>query len=357
MVEFEVGRGCGRATGLTAQRVNEFNQLFARVEVAKPCGTHKARCASLQSTAYARRINLPSPASRDAEVTVFGANGPLLLDTVRTVIRGLEHSPVRYKYLSIEDHRALLEADLAAGVKVQVTELLHHAHFAAAATLARAYQWAEGCLLAYSRDLFLPFCASARGLLEAVGDSYDGLPRVPLALAEQKRAIKSALAGTSPPQMLNYKEVEDFLLHFAHGKRVDRAQRASAPDYVEAKLPSTYTKPLEARPPGGFLGRYQELCELTHPASDSVCYMLVPDAEGRLELHPSVDRERIQTHVIAHQARLAELLRISQVPALVMLKVLLHIGPPELHVNTVRGIGLRDIRLWQKCAAALGVSP
>lgn len=292
---------------------------------------------------------------RDAELAVFGAHGPLLLNTVRVVVRAMEHAPVRYQYLSLEEHEALFMTDATEGVRVQIRELLYHAHFAAVATLVRAYRWAEGCIAAYSNNLFLPFCASARGLLEATGDSYDGLPRVPLALAEQKANIRKALEGTWPPLHLNYKDIEDVLLHFAHARRVDRKQKAGAPEYVEAKLPSTYTKPLEDFPPGGFYEWYQELCELAHPASDSVCYMLVPESEGRLDFHPSVDRERLQAHLATHQARLGEVLRISQVPALVMLRVLLHVAPPELHNSAVKSIDLRQIGLWRKCAVALGV--
>ena len=300
-------------------------------------------------------MNSPNQLSREAELAVFGPTGPTMLETVRIVIRGLDHTPVRYKYLSIEEHRELFKANLAAGVKAQATELLYHAHFAAVATLVRAYRWAEGCLSAYSHDLFLPFCASARGLLEAAGDSYDALPLVPLPLAENHVALKQALSGASPPPLLNYEQIENILLHFAHAKRVDRADRAELPDYFPAKLPRTYTKPLEEFAPGGFYAWYQELCELTHPASDSVCYMLVPSADGRLAFHPSVDRERIRAHLAAHQGRLAEVLRISQVPVLVMLRVLLHVGPSELHIGALKGIDISHIRLWQKCAVSLNV--
>lgn len=294
---------------------------------------------------------------RETELAVFGPNGPLLFENIRTVIRGLEHAPVRYRYISVEDHEALLEKNLSEGVRVQMLELLYHAHFAAVATIVRAYRWAEGCLAAYENDLFLPFCASARGLLEAVGDSFDGLPLVPLALAQNHITIKSVLAAKSPPPLVNYKQIEDLLLHFSHAKRVEKGQKSEVPDYVPAKLPSAYTKHIEAYGPGGFYAWYQELCELAHPASDSVCYMLLQEDDDRLAFHPSIDRERIHAHIAIHQQRLAELLRLSQVPALVMLRVLLHIGPPELRISTLSDIDIKHIQLWKKCAAAMGVTP
>jgi hypothetical protein len=156
---------------------------------------------------------------------------------------------------------------------------------------------------------------------------------------------------------MNYKQIEDVLLHFAHAKRVDKGQKSEVADYVPAKLPSAYTKPLEAYEPGGFYAWYQELCELAHPASHSVCYMLLPEDDGRLAFHPLIDRDRIHTHIAIHQLRLAELLRLSQVPALVMLRVLSHIGPSELRVSTLSDIDIRHIQLWKKCAAAMSVPP
>lgn len=302
-------------------------------------------------------MNSKKNASDNVEIAVFGNDGPKLLENIRTVLRGLDHTPVRYRYLSIEEHKELFLKDPVAGVRLQIVELLYHSHFASVATLVRAYRWAEGCLAAYSQDLFLPFCASARGLLEAVGDSFDALPRVPLALAQNHEVIKNALAGVSPPVNLRYKEIEDILLHFSHARRVDRSEKNQVPEYLPAKLASVYTKPLEDFAPGNFYGWYQELCEFAHPASDSVCYMLVPNEDGRLELQPSVDRERIHAHISAHQDRLAELLRLSQVPALVMLRVLAHIGPAELNVRTLDQLNISHIKLWQKCAAAMNVNP
>ena len=85
--------------------------------------------------------------------------------------------------------------------------------------------------------------------------------------------------------------------------------------------------------------------------------MLVPDAQGRVAFNPSIDRERIAEHVANHQARFAELLRLSLVPSMVLLKVLLHFQVPALHVKAIAEFDMSNIVLWQKCAAALGVPP
>jgi len=276
---------------------------------------------------------------------------------MRAMVRDLEHTPVRYLHLSVEDHRQLFQQDVTAGVRVQVTELLYHAHFASVATIVRAYRWAEGCLAAYSQDLYLPFCASARGLLEAVGDSFDGLALVPLSLADASKSIKAGLAGTSGPILFNYGELEERLLHFSHARRLSEAERTSMPQYMQPKRTKKYTDPIEAQGPGGFFDWYQELCELAHPASDSVCYMLIPEEDGRHSFNPSIDHERLAAHVGQHQKRLAELLRLAQVPAITMLRVLLHFPLPELHVNSVAGLDMTGMPLWRKCAARLVVAP
>lgn len=275
---------------------------------------------------------------------------------LRAMVRDLEHTPVRYQFLSLEAHSELLHSDVIAGVRAQVTEMLYHAHFASVATLMRAYRWAEGCLAAYRQDLYLPFCASARGLLEAVGDSFDGLARVPLSLADASKSIKAGLAGTSGPILFKYDEIEAVLLHFSHARRLTKEEKAVLPEYAKARDPKAYTQPIEAHGPGGFYPWYQELCELTHPASDSVCYMLVPEEDGRVSFNPSIDHERLAAHVGLHQKRLAELLRLAQVPAITMLRVLLHFPCPELHVSAVAGLDMSRMPLWQKCATKLGVA-
>ncbi len=276
---------------------------------------------------------------------------------LRAMVRDFEHSPVRYQYLSLQDHTELFERDIAAGVRAQVTELLYHAHFASVATLIRAYRWAEGCLSAYSQDLYLPFCASARGLLEAVGDSFDGLARIPLSLADASNSITANLAGVSPPILFNYGELEERLLHFSHARRLSKEEKAALPEYAKARDPKAYTLPIEAQGPGGFYAWYQELCEMVHPASDSVCYMLLPEQDGRVSFNPSVDRERLVVHVGQHKERLAELLRLAQVPAITMLRVLLHFPLPDLHVKAVADLDMSQMPLWRKCASKLNVAP
>lgn len=292
-----------------------------------------------------------------AEVAVFGPQANCMFATLRALVRDLEHAPVQYEYLSVDDFRALIRQNVSAGVRVQVTELLYHAHFASVATLVRAYRWAEGCLSAYLQDLYLPFCAAARGLLEAVGDSYDGLAPIPLSLANAKDPIYAGLSEASSASFFNFGEIEDVLLHFSHARRLSKPEKAALPGYTQAKDPKSYTEHLEAHGPGGFYAWYQELCELAHPASDSVCYMLVPESDGRISFNPSIDHERLASHVGIHQERLAELLRLSQVPAITMLRVLLHFPVPALHVGAIGRLNLSQMPLWRKCAAKLGVAP
>ena len=296
-------------------------------------------------------------ATEQAEIAVFGPQAPWMFAVLRAMVRDLEHTPVRYQYLSEEDFLELFRSDVVGGVRVQVSELLYQAHFASVATLVRAYRWAEGCLAAYSQNLYLPFCASARGLLEAVGDSHTGLARIPLSLAEASSDVRAGLAKTSPPALHNYEEIENILLHFSHARRLSKEEKAALPEYARAQDPKDYTLPIEAQCPGGFYAWYQELCELTHPASDSVCYTLNQEDDGQVSFNPSIDHERIAAHVGRHQERLTELLRLAQVPAITTLRVLVHFPMPELHVKSVAGLDMSRMPLWRKCAAKLGVVP
>lgn len=296
--------------------------------------------------------------SRKNESAVFGPNGPLMFDALRSIVRDLDHAPVHYEFTSIEEHTKLFKQDLAAGQRVWATEILYHAHFASVATLVRAYRWAEGCLSAYSSGLFLPFCASARGLLESVGDSYVSLVRVPQALCHIRENLRSNLASNRPPIICDYKPVEDLLLHFSHARRPTRAERGTLPEYAIAKESAEYTKAIEHLVPGGFADWYKELCGHTHPADQSIGYMLLQADDGRrVQFVPSTDRECLAIHLENHQARLEELLRVAQVPAMVLLRVLLHFDLPQLHIKAVADLNMTGLPYWKQCAAVLGVEP
>ena len=206
-------------------------------------------------------------------------------------------------------------------------------------------------------QLFLPFCASARGLIEAVADSYDGFIDVPEVFSRQEHYITLALKREPQDKYLDFGPVENTLLHFSHARRLTREERLHQPEFARAKeLGATIASTLDGFEPYGFREWWSELCELTHPASDSVCYLLVPKLDGRLSFLPSIDEQLLDTLLVQHRSRLAELLRLSIVPAMLMLKVLLHFPLPGVHVNYMRSVDLSSIRAWAKCASLLAAA-
>ena len=103
--------------------------------------------------------------------SLFGAEGAVLLDVVAKIVRSLVTTPVRYTVMEVDHYLRLLKRDIAAGMKVYWEEMLGRAHLAAATSMIRSFRWCEGMRVTYDARLFLPYCASFRGLIESVADT------------------------------------------------------------------------------------------------------------------------------------------------------------------------------------------
>ena len=88
---------------------------------------------------------------------------------------------------------------------------------ASVSALLRAKRWADATCVTYEKENFVGWAASFRGLLESAGDTYDGLVRIPAALALHHRGISLCLAGREQ-NWVRAKELEDALDHFVHAK-------------------------------------------------------------------------------------------------------------------------------------------
>ena len=78
---------------------------------------------------------------------------------------------------------------------VLALELVDKAHLAAITALMRAKRWADAICLLHDNPNFVAWAAAARGLLEAAGDTVDGLLNIPASLAQHHHSIRRCLAG------------------------------------------------------------------------------------------------------------------------------------------------------------------
>ncbi|WP_224367626.1 hypothetical protein [Hyalangium versicolor] len=301
---------------------------------------------------------MTTPNERTAE-KLFGADGVQLLDAARVLVDDFEQHPIRYSYMDPQAFEQLSWKDSSAGQKIYWEEMLRRAHFAAAASVIRAYRWCGGMMMGYSQGLFLPFCASFRALIESAADGYDVLRHVAVTLAECRNTVNPIIQLKSDVRFSNVlliaKELEDSLIHFSHARKLTKGE--VAPESHKAKTAAEYVKSLEQQSVPGLYDCYSELCQFTHPAAHSVGHLLVPESQTDFVLVPAHDEKRIEHLIKARQKLVVPLFMSAFNPGALALKVLLHFDVPQLHTPAIRRMNLRGLPGWRKYAAKMDVEP
>jgi hypothetical protein len=296
---------------------------------------------------------MTTPNDRTAE-KLFGANGVQLLDAARVLVNDFELHPIRYSYMDTQAFEQLDRKDPRAGQKIYWEEILGRAHFAAAASVIRAYRWCGGMTMGYSQGLFLPFCASFRALIESAADGYDVLRHVAATLAECRNTVNSIVQLKSDVG-LNAEELENLLIHFSHARKLPKGE--VAPASHNAKPAAEYVKSLEKQGVPGLYDCYSELCQFTHPAAYSVGHLLAPESQTDFVLVPAHDEKRIEGLIDARQELVVPLFMFAFNPGALVLKVLLQFDVPQLHTPAIRRMNLRGLPGWRKYAEKMGVEP
>lgn len=281
-------------------------------------------------------------------VTLFGAGGVRFLDSIYPLVEELRASNARYAWMETAKFEALATQDNAAGMSIYWSEILGRAHLAAVASVIRSYQWCAGMNACYEAQLFLPYCASFRGLLESVADTHDSLSNVALTLARNHVDIERALFGTLETILVS-SELENALIHFAFARRVGKAS-TSSPTHI-AKTAADYLRSVVSIAPFDVNALYGELCQLTHPAAPTVHYLL--DHQNGETAVLSANREKmfIEKFASANEEVFPWLLMYSFNSSILLLKVLRFFNRPDYHVRHVERMSAESIPAWKTIAA------
>lgn len=285
---------------------------------------------------------------------VFGSDGAQFINLTGTLVEAIEREPPTYTYMAPDEFSSLIERDWKAGIKIYWEELLGRAHLAAVASIIRAYRWSCGMAVCYSSDLFLPYCASFRALIESAADGYDALSNVASTLAEYREIVNQTLQGKAeqPPLAV---ELEDQLIHFSHARKLSKGD--ASPVSHKAKQTADYVRSLEKADLPGLYECYAQLCQYTHPAAHSVLQLLVPVSPETFRLVPGQDQVRIEAFSKEYNSLLVPLLMVAFNPGALLLKVLLYFDVPQFHSQGINLLGLRGISGWVTYAKKMGVEP
>jgi hypothetical protein len=155
-------------------------------------------------------------------------------------------------------------------------------------------------------------------------------------------------------QLVISEELEDILIHFLYGRKLEKDE--DAPDAHEAKSAKLYNAVLERAqiPKVGQL--YALLCTFAHPSATSVLFNLAY-AEEMYIFSGSRDEAVIDLLRKEFPETLPQLPMFAMNPGIVILGVLNYLPLTTFHTPELLRWDLTAIPLWRKCKEWLGDTP
>lgn len=285
---------------------------------------------------------------------IFGQGAEAFLALASRIEVELSKREIKYSFFPPEDFERLATQEETRAQHIYWSEIVGRAHFAAVSSILRSTQWLKGTQLSCERGLYLPFCANLRSLIESTADSLSGVSGVAQTFSENRVAINRAL-NMQIEQIMVSGELEDQLIHFSHGRKLDKDQ--AAPKSHLAKSARNYIDQLERLGLAEAHKIYSQLCQVTHPAAESVYHFLSQTGDCEFVLSAHNDRANIAALIEKNRDFLHALLRYSFNQPIILLRVLLYVDLHEYHSGEVSQLDLSAMPGWQKCAKLMGVAP
>ena len=259
-----------------------------------------------------------------------------------------EDRPYQYTYVPSRQYSAL--SDLQERNRVYWYEIIERAHCGALVAIVRLDRWLSSMMMGAEAENFLAFAASFRGLLESTADARFALGDVPEGLAATFVHAREAVAGKAR-LMLLAPDLENDLIHFSHGRRVGKNE--SAPEVHAAKTMREYLGTLQGASTGPLFACYEELCNITHPAAESLLYLLEKRSDGATVFAARPDETAIQDLCNRGGAVVQLCVCESLVYPIIILRLLNQLGLPELQTPIVEEVSLDEVPLWREIEATL----
>jgi hypothetical protein len=187
-----------------------------------------------------------------------------------TLLPGVEAATknLRYSFMDLDTYNALVRDNARAAQAIYWREMLLRIHLACCVSLQRHSAWLRSLLVAVEAKSLFGVYAAHRGFLESTADSLYSLGAAPTMLASNLTAIIHRLKTRHTDTIILSKELEDRLIHFTHGRKLERGENAD-PVHAARQI-REYLDSLEAVGISNVHALYSELCSLTHPSAESV---------------------------------------------------------------------------------------
>jgi len=171
---------------------------------------------------------------------LFGSLGAVAAQMCQDLSNGFTGK--QFEFMDVGEFQVIAQEGRKAAVnKIYWKELLYRVYWVAALNIMRHQRWQAACTRAFAEPAnLLAFASGLRGLLEGAQDAWYSLNGVPSTLARDLGYIHSSLSGTMKDKGLLNKELEDRLMHFLYGRKLDKTEREMSPPSHLAKEPRDY---------------------------------------------------------------------------------------------------------------------
>jgi hypothetical protein len=258
--------------------------------------------------------------------------------------------PYRYTYMSLKQFTEL--KGVSELNQVYWYEIIERAHCASVMSLLRLHRWISLVGLSAEERNFVGFAASFRGVIESAADTRYALADVPTALASAFSHATKAVRGKLNT-LLVAPVLETNLIHFSHGRKLPKGEEPLHEGHI-AKTMQEYLNALAEGSTGGPIHEcYAELCNITHPAADSVLYLLEKREDDAIVFCANADESAIRELCDRWGSTLGYAVSDSMLYPIMTLKIVNRYGLRELQTAVADSISLEKVPAWHDLEGCL----
>lgn len=280
--------------------------------------------------------------------SVFGENAKSYFEISKSILDEVEGNKNKYFYTD----NSVLE-NIVLEQKIEKSEIISYInHTIIMETLQRTYlatitgylrqnSWIKATLSSIEAENYLMFCASIRGYLESSTDLYDALYNVPLTIANNYSMLKRSLEGNITDSLISPGKLEDILLHFQEAsKHGVYSGGIYYPKSARQYMTNNHFKDLD------LYSCYRELCEVTHPSSNSLDIFLSND--NNVFSIVEKDKEHIDIFLKKYREQFVSLFSMTDNLCLLILKILNNFEFDSIYSHSVDKIDMSAVSGWVK---------
>lgn len=277
---------------------------------------------------------------------LFGEAVATHIPVLDALVREISAARYRYHFMSSERYGLLLKDDWRAAQRIYWLEIVCRAHFSACTSLIRSKRWLDAVLYLAAQGNYTAFAGAYRGWLEAAADSYFSFDRVTAWLADAHVVVREALDGsfsTSSP----FKELEDELIHFSHGRHVKKGENVD--DAHRALQTAKYLNALADEDRDLATSCYRTLCDVSHPGAGSIrCYIgrSKLDVDNEFTLTTAVEPVLIREFCTEFNKVSGRVSYLALIPAAVLLRLATSFDIPGLEAPFLSATGVEKQYAW-----------